>query len=57
MSDNPYQSPAGTQFADFSADDADVRTRRLGWFVWTILILDSLGCVSCAIRIVPISDQ
>jgi len=45
MSDNPYQSPASTQFADFSGDGADLRMRRLGWFVWTILILDSFSCV------------
>jgi hypothetical protein len=44
MSDNPYQSPTETPPADQFA----VKPQRLGYLVWTVLLLD---CVPCVFRL------
>jgi hypothetical protein len=46
MSDNPYESPAEISSVDFSAENiADTASRRLGWFVCTVLTFDCLPCL------------
>lgn len=45
MLESPFQSPAGADLGDFSpGESAASRSPKLGILVWTVLILDSLGC-------------
>jgi len=47
MSDNPYQSPASTKLAHFSAGEPiDACAAGFGAFIWIVLILDGLFCAS-----------